>query len=440
MMSHAYRHASTRRTGHGDETPARSWAADPGPGLVSVATDNDPSGIVTYSLAGAQFGYEMVWACVLSYPSMVAFQLVAARIAASTGKGLTANMREHYAPWLFYLAVARFLIANTFNIAADVVAMGVAAQLLWSGSIAVFTAAGGIASLALQWFIPYPRYAQVLKWLTATLFAYVGVTLALHLPWRTVAVRALVPHITWSVDYFTMLVAVLGTTISPYLLYSQAEQQVEELRDDGRLSEHGDPLERHLNKVRKDTLIRTALSNSVGIFILCAAAATLHSLQRGLHDANDTARVIEPLTHAFAGHVLGLAFIGTALLALPPLAGSAAHAAASALEGGRGKDRNRVIALALIVVMALGIALGVSLTLMQFEPVRVLYWAAVLNGSTATPVMVLLVLLSTKHAAVGNLSAHWTLRALCWLATLCMAAAFCARFACDWLPELMKRL
>ncbi|MGA3251015.1 MAG: divalent metal cation transporter [Paraburkholderia sp.] len=437
-MTHTYRHVSARRTREHDETPARSWAADLGPGLVSAASDNDPSGIVTYSLAGAQFDYEMLWACILSYPSMVAFQLVAARIAASTGKGLTANMREHYSPLLFYLAVARFLIANTFNIAADVVAMGVAAQFLWHGSIAVFTAVFGMVSMALQWFVPYARYAQVLKWLTATLFAYVGVTVVLHLPWRTVALQALVPHITWTVDYFTMLLAVLGTTISPYLLYSQAEQQVEKLRADGGPRPgadggHGERLERRLAKVRKDTLIRTALSNSVGIFIICAAAATFHSMQLGLRDADDTARVIEPLAHAFAGPVLGLAFIGTALLALPPLAGSAAHAAASALERGRGENRNRVIALALMVLMALGVAIGVALSLMRFEPVRVLYWAAVLNGSTATPVMALLVLLSTKRSAVGSLSAHWTLRGLCWLATLCMGAAFCARFSCEWL-------
>lgn len=430
-----------RSTVDHDEIPARSWAADLGPGLVAAASDNDPSGIVTYSLAGAQFGYDMLWACTLFYPSMVAFQLVAARIATLTGKGLTANMREHYSPLLFYLAVGRFLIANTFNIAADVLAMGVAAQFLWHGSIAGFTAIFGIVSMALQWFVPYARYAQLLKWLTATLFAYVGVIVVLHLPWSTVTLHALAPHISWTVDYFTMLLAVLGTTMSPYLLYSQAEQQVEELRNDG--DKDGDrghnhtrnsaSRERRLAKVRKDTLIRTALSNSVGIFIMCAGAATLHSTQRGLHDSYDTARVIEPLAHAFAGPVLGLAFIGTALLALPPLAGSAAHAAASALAQGRGEERNRFIALTLVVVMALGIAIGFSLALLQFEPVRVLYWAAVLNGSTATPVMVLLVLLSTRHSAVGDLSAHWMLRALCWLATLAMSAALVARFAIEWL-------
>ncbi|MGF6721191.1 NRAMP (natural resistance-associated macrophage protein)-like metal ion transporter [Paraburkholderia sp. GAS41] len=435
MMERTVRHASARNAQDHDETPARSWAADMGPGLVSAASDNDPSGIVTYSLAGAQFGYEMLWACVLSYPSMVAFQLVATRVAVSTGKGLTANMREHYSPALFYLAVARFLIANTFNIAADVVAMGVAAQFLWHGSVIVFAAVFGLVSMTLQWCVPYARYAQVLKWLTASLFAYVGVTLVRYLPWREVAFQAFIPHIDWSADYFTMLLAVLGTTISPYLLYSQAEQQVELLRTDHdkRHEDRAAALERRLTRARRETLIRTALSNSVGIFILCAAAATLHSMRAGLHDVDHAARIIEPLTHAFAGPVLGLAFIGTALLALPPLAGSAAHAAASALERGRGEERDRVIARALLVVMAVGVALGVVLSLLRFEPGRLLYWAAVLNGSTATPVMVLLVLLSTKRSAVGDLSAHWILRALCWIAVLGMSAAFCARFACEWL-------
>lgn len=412
-----------------DEIPARSWAADLGPGLVSAATDNDPSGIVTYSLAGAQFGYDMVWTCILSYPSMVAFQLVAARIAALTGKGLTANMHNHYSRVVFYFAVARFLIANTFNVAADVLAMGVGMQLLLhDGPVALFAALAGLSSLTLQWFIPYARYARVLKWLALTLFAYVGVAVMLHLPWRSIALRSFVPHFTWSTDYFTMLLAVLGTTISPYLLYSQAEQQAHEAQGEGRSAR-----EKQIKRVRWQTCLRTALSNAFGFFIMCAAAATLHATQRGLNDPYDAAHVIEPLAHGFAAPLLGLAFLGTALLALPPLAGSAAQAAASAFEPRSGDERSRVIASALVAVMALGVAGGVALALVGIEPVRALYWGAVLNGSTAMPVMVLLVLLSTKRSAVGDLAAHWTLRALCWFATVCMSMALVARFACELL-------
>jgi Mn2+/Fe2+ NRAMP family transporter len=327
-----------------DELPAHSWAAHVGPGLVSTATDNDPSGVVTYSLAGAQFGYDMLWTCALSYPSMVAFQLVAARIAAQTGKGLTVNMREHYSRLLFYLAVMRFLVANIFNIAADVVAMGVGGQLLWRGSIPLFAAAFDILSMALQWFVPYARYARILKWLAACLFAYVGVTVISNTPWQTLALRAVVPRITWSVDYFTMLLAVLGTTISPYLLFSQAEQQIEEQRPQSQSQpQTGDPARDthspHLKIMRRDTLIRTVLSNAVGLFIMAAAAATLHSTGHGLNNSYDAANILRPLVGGYASHVLGIAFIGTALLALPPLAGSAANAAVSARDRRVGRQR-----------------------------------------------------------------------------------------------------
>ncbi|TDY20799.1 Mn2+/Fe2+ NRAMP family transporter [Paraburkholderia sp. BL6665CI2N2] len=415
-----------------DELPAHSWATHVGPGLVSTATDNDPSGVVTYSLAGAQFGYDMLWMCALSYPSMVAFQLVAARIAAQTGKGLTLNMREHYSRLLFYLAVTRFLVANILNIAADVVAMGVGAQFLWHGSVPLFATVFGMLSIALQWFVPYARYARILKWLAACLFAYVGVTLISHPSWTTLALHAVVPRITWSVDYFTMLLAVLGTTISPYLLFAQAEQQIEEHSPQAGVADRAGS-DRQLKKLRGDTLIRTILSNAIGLFIMAAAALTLHVSGHGLVDVQDAASVLRPLAGGYATHVLGLAFIGTGLLALPPLAGSAANAAVSARDRRAGRQRNRPVARALLVVMALGVLIGVALTLVPIEPVRVLYWSAVLNGSTATPVMVMLVLLSMKRSAVGDLSAHWTLRALCWLATVFAGAALVAEFACKWL-------
>ncbi|MFB9128502.1 divalent metal cation transporter [Paraburkholderia dipogonis] len=414
-----------------DGLPAHSWATHVGPGLVSTATDNDPSGVMTYSLAGAQFGYDMLWMCALSYPSMVAFQLVAARIAAQTGKGLTLNMREHYSRLLFYVAVMRFLVANVFNIAADVIAMGVGAQLLWRGSVPLFAAIFGVLSIALQWFVPYARYARILKWLAACLFAYVGVTLISESSWPTLALRAVAPRITWSVDYFTMLLAVLGTTISPYLLFAQAEQQIEE-QPPQAVGADGARSNRQLKKNRLETLVRTILSNSTGLFIMAAAALTLHARGHGLDNAYDAASVLRPLAGGYAPHVLGLALIGTALLALPPLAGSAANAAVSARDRRAGRQRNRPVAWALVVVMALGISLGVALTLARVEPVRALYWSAVLNGSTATPVMVMLVLLSMKRSAVGDLSAHWTLRALCWLATVFAGAALAAEFACRW--------
>jgi Mn2+/Fe2+ NRAMP family transporter len=427
-----------RRPIASDEVPAHSWAADMGPGLATAGADNDPSGIVTYSLAGAQFGYDMLWTFVLSYPSMVALQLVSGRIAVSTGKGLTANMREHYGRPLFYLAVARFVIANTFNIAADIVAMGMAVQLLWHGSLALCAALSGVLSLALQWFVPYRQYARVVKWLVAALFAYVGVTVVLDVPWHTVAIRSLVPRITWTEDYFTVLLAVLGTTISPYLLYTQAEQQVEELRPQPLKPDAGSSAGinargHRLRKLRRDTLLRTGLSNALGFFIMAAAAATLHVAAHGVGDPRDAANVLAPLAHGLASHVLALALFGTALLALPPLAGSAAHAAASAFDWQRDKHRDRRIALTLTGLMVLGGTIGISLSFMRIDPIRMLYLSAVLNGMTAAPVMALLVLLSTKRSAVGDLSAHWTLRGLSWIAIGCMGAAVAARYAFEWI-------
>ncbi|ACC74338.1 natural resistance-associated macrophage protein [Paraburkholderia phymatum STM815] len=408
-----------------------------GPGLASTASDNDPSGIAAYSLAGAQFGYDMLWLCVLSYPSMVAFQLIASRIAVLTGKGLTTNMREHYARIYFYLAVARFLIANVFNIAADTVAMGVAASLLWHGSVPVFAALGTAVSIVLQLTVRYPRYASLLKWLTLSLFAYAAVVIVLHVSWQTLVWNSLVPHVRWTDHYFSMLLAIIGTTISPYLLFSQATQQLEELRLDKqheRTAEYHRLLEQQFRKTRKDTLIRTALSNSAGLVIIAAAAATLYAHGHGLENIEDAARVLEPVARGYAAQVLALAFIGTALLALPPLAGSAAHSIASVLRSDDKQLENRRITRALLFVMMLGGTLGVALICAHVEPLRLLYWGAVVNGSTATPVMFMLVLLSTKRSAVGDLSAHWVLRCLCWLAT----AAAMAALVCLFVLERMR--
>ncbi|WP_258168475.1 divalent metal cation transporter [Paraburkholderia sp. BL21I4N1] len=226
-----------------------------------------------------------------------------------------------------------------------------------------------------------------MKWLAVGLFAYAGVTVVSHTPWQTLALGAVVPQITWSEDYFTMLLAVLGTTISPYLLFSQAEQQIEEQRPPSQFqSRTGDPASHtrspHLKIMRCDTLTRTALSNGVGLFIMVAAAATLHATGHGLANPNDAASVLRPLVGDYASHVMGIAFIGTALLALPPLTGSATNAVVSARNRLTGKQHNRPVARALLVVMALGVSIGVALKLVNVEPIRALYWSAVLNGET----------------------------------------------------------
>jgi Mn2+/Fe2+ NRAMP family transporter len=401
-----------------------------GPGLVTAASDNDPSGIATYTLAGAWYGFDLLWVCVLTYPSTVALQLIASRVAAITGRGLTANMREHDAPLFYYFAAGRFLIANTFNIAVDLLAMGIALRVFCGGSLAWLTLLSAGASLALQWLVPYARYAQVLKWLTLAMFAYVGVVLLVEVPWRTVVVRSFVPRVVWDEGYVTMLIAVLGTTVSPYLLFAQAEQEAQDLNA-------GEParreaLNRKMARAKRDTLVRTALSNAVSIVVMIAAAATLHLLRRTpAGEPAPMADVLQPLAHRYADHVLALALFGAASLALPPLAGSAAQAVASSFARLRGERRERLLAQSVVAIMGVGVAIAVGLALRRVEPVKALYWSALVNGMTVTPVLVLLLLLSSAREAVGDLAAHWSLRALAWLATVATAAALVAHFVLE---------
>jgi Mn2+/Fe2+ NRAMP family transporter len=410
---------------------AHSWAADVGPGLVTTASDNDPSGLATYTLAGAWYGFDLLWVCVLTYPSTVALQLIASRVAAITGRGLTANMREHYSPLFFYFAVARFLLANTFNVIVDVLAMGIALRVFCGGSLLLLTLVAGGVSLLLQWRIPYARYARALKWLTLAMFAYVGIVLLVDVPWQTVAIRAFVPRVVWDKDYMTMLIAVLGTTVSPYLLFAQAEQEVQGTNRRNVVCR--EDLNRKMSVVRRDTLLRTALSNAVSISVMIAAAATLHLLQRtpAGHSVR-MADVLVPLAHGYARHVLALALFGSASLALPPLAGSAAGALASSFRWECGERRDRRIAGLVVAIMVVGTAAAVGLAAWHVEPVTTLYWSAVVNGMTVTPVLVLLVLLSSRHEAVGDLAAHWSLRALSWLAAIATAAVLVAHFVLEF--------
>jgi Mn2+/Fe2+ NRAMP family transporter len=422
-----YRHnkPNADRDMQGRARPAHSWAAHLGPGLTTIASDNDPSGIATYTLAGAWYGFDQLWICVLSYPSTVALQLIAARVAAITGRGLTANMREHDWPIFFYFAVARFLLANTFNIAVDVLAMGLALRALCGGSLVWLTLLSGCVSLALQWRIAYARYARFLKWLTLAMFAYAGVLVIVDVPWHAVASRLFIPHVVWSENYMTMLIAVLGTTVSPYLLFAQAEQEARDVGDNE--ASRRKALDRKMGGMRSEVLVRTLLSNAVSVCVMIAAAATLHLMQSTpAGDIVQLDRVLEPLAHGYAGHVLAVALIGSALLTLPPLAGSAAQAVASSFRWESGARRDTRIAALVVATMAMGMAVGVGLLAFHIEPVRALYWSAILNGMTVTPVLVLLVLLSSSRKAVGDLAAHWVLRVLSWLATVATAAALIA--------------
>lgn len=401
------------------QTPSHSWAAGTGPGLASTAADNDPGGIATYSLAGAQWGYSMVATSVLSYPFVVALQLVSVHIAAVTGHGLTENLRAHDARVILYFVVARFLLANLLNIAGNVMAMGIGVQLLGAGHPLLWAVIAGLVSAGLQWYVPYKRYARVVQWLAVGLFVYVGVVWAAHPAWNVVVLRSFVPHVEWSKDFLEMLLAVLGTTVSPYLLFSQAEQEVQELhsRIAQRPRQEADAIRQcHLRRMRRDVVIRTACSNGAAWVVLTATAATLHAGGSSIQTLAEAQRVLSPLAGRFAPAVLGLLLIGTALLALPPLAGSAANAAVSAFGLPHGVVRDRRIAYGVLGLMIVGVVAAVSLMAFHFEPIHILYLSAVFNGATVAPIIVMIVQLSTKRPVVGELRTHWTLRAGTWIA------------------------
>ncbi|HCE11137.1 MAG TPA: iron transporter, partial [Oxalobacteraceae bacterium] len=257
----------------------QSWLKKLGPGLITGAADDDPSGIATYSQAGAQFGFNMLWTVLFTYPLMVGIQVVSARIGRVSGHGLATNIRRHYPPWLLYGVVGLLLIANTINIAADVSAMGEALKLIVGGPAQMYAVGFGVLSLLLQTFIPYRRYVRILKWLTLALLAYVATAFVVHIPWSQVLAKALAPHLSWKSAYITTVVAVFGTTISPYLFFWQASQEVEDQLADPKaqpLIKAPDQAKANLRRIKIDTYIGMGFSNLVAFFIILTTAVTLN--------------------------------------------------------------------------------------------------------------------------------------------------------------------
>ena len=304
-----------------------------GPGLITGASDDDPSGIGTYSQAGAQLGFGIGWTMLLTYPLMVAIQEISARLGRTTGRGIAGNLCRHYPPWLLQVIVALLFIANTFNIGADLGAMGDAARLVLGGPAILYIAAFG-AFCAIGVFMRYARYVALLKWMTFSLFAYVLVLFTATVQWSDAWRGICIPSITWTSDYFTTLVAIFGTTISPYLFFWQASQEAE----DQRVNRKEKPLvkapaqaRRAFERIRLDTRVGMAFSNLVALAIIIATAATLH--QKGVTDIQTSAQAAEalrPIAGEFAAVVFALGIMATGLLAVPVLAGSAACAVGEA--------------------------------------------------------------------------------------------------------------
>jgi NRAMP (natural resistance-associated macrophage protein)-like metal ion transporter len=426
-------HTGTGETSATPPAAKNGWLGKLGPGLITGAADDDPSGIATYSQAGAQFGYGMVWTMLLTYPLMVGIQAISARIGRVSGHGLATNIRRHFPAWLLYAVVGALLVANTINIAADIAAMGQAVRLLAGGPAHWYAAGAGVLSLALQVALPYRRYVRVLKWLTLALLAYVGTALTLKLPWLTLLHDALLPKLSWQPVYITTVVAIFGTTISPYLFFWQASQEVEDLRADPQaqpLKRAQPQAEEQLHRIKVDTVVGMGFSNLVALCIMLTTAATLgaHGVTQ-IESSAQAASALRPIAGDFAFALFSMGIIGTGLLAVPVLAGSAAYAIAGAMRWKNSLELQYSGARKFYAIIIGATLIGTALCFTDIDPIRALYWSAVVNGVISVPVMVLVMLLATRKAVMGALVISRRLAVLGWLCTGVMAAAVLAMFA-----------
>lgn len=395
-----------------------------GPGLITGAADDDPSGIATYSQAGAQFGFSMLWTVVVTFPLMVGIQVVSARIGRVTGAGLVANMRRLYPRWLCLSIVLMLVVANTINIAADIASMGEALQLVVGGGEHGHAIVFGLICLLLQIFMPYQSYIKVLKWLTLSLLAYVGVIFMLNVPWTHVVSSVLIPDITFSADYATVVVAVFGTTISPYLFFWQASQEVEDVNSSKNNIPNATPAEtaaEHLKRIKIDTYVGMGFSNLIALFIMLSTAATLHAA--GINDIQTSAQAAEalrPLAGDFTFELFSLGIIGTGLLAVPVLAGSAAYAVADCFDWKQGLDRKLLEAKEFYSIIGFATVVGVSLDFTPIDPIKALFWSAVINGVIAIPIMTIMMKMAIRPEVMGKFVIGWKLRILGWAATALM--------------------
>lgn len=404
----------------------RSWLRRLGPGLITGAADDDPSGIATYSQAGTQFGFNMLWTVVLTFPLMTAIQMICARISRVTGAGLATSMLRLLPRWIVHVIVFLLFVANTVNIGADIAAMGAAAQLVLGGGETVFAVLFAGLSLLLQIFVPYHRYVHILKWLTLVLFAYVGVVFSVKIDWTEVIRGTFWPSFAWTRDSFTMIVAIFGTTISPYLFFWQGAEEVEEaeLAGKGTLLDHPEDAPAELGRIAFDTYVGMAFSNLIAFFIMLTTAVTLH--KAGITDtatAAQAAEALRPIAGDFAFILFSLGIIGTGLLALPVLAGSAAYAIGELRHWPIGLERKAADARRFYGVIALGFLTGLAILALPITAIEALFWSAVLNGIIAVPLMIATMIVVSSRTHLGPFVAPAWLRLTGWIATGAMAVA-----------------
>lgn len=411
---------------------ARRLARKLGPGLITGAADDDPSGLATYSQTGAQFGTGLVWTLALTTPLMIAVQMVSARIGWLTGQGLAANMRRVFPAWLTMLLVALLVFANTLNIAADIAAMGEALQMIIGGPEHGHALIFGAACAFLPLMMDYETLVSVLKWLTLSLLSYVAVIMMLDVNWSALAMDAIRPHFQNANSYWTMVVAVLGTTISPYLFFWQAAQEAEmrrrasngahALKLDGKLS-----VRKHLKRIRIDTIAGMLFSNLIAFCVMVATAITLH--QHGITDIQTTrqaAEALRPVAGNLTFFLFAMGIIGTGMLAVPVLAASAAYAVADTMGWRAGMDHDFAEARGFFSMIVASTLLGTLIDFTPLDPIKALVWSAIVNGVIAVPIMAAMMWLGSRRELLGDNILNPRHRILGWIATAVMAVAVVA--------------
>lgn len=406
-----------------------------GPGLITGVADDDPSGIATYSQAGAQFGLNMLWTMPLAFPLMAAIQSMCARIGRVTGKGLAANIKSAFPAPVLYGVVLLLLVANVLNIAADVAAMGEVAELVTGVDRHVMTTLFVFGTVLLQVFVPYHRYVSFLKWLTLSLLAYAAVLFVVNVPWREVAIRTVWPRFALDSAAATVIVGIFGTTISPYLFFWQASEEVEDMqgpRGSASLLLDDAAADSELRRIRWDTWSGMFYSNVTAYFIILATAVTLHAAGvTNITTAAEAANALRPLAGNFAFVVFALGILGVGLIGVPVLAGSAAYALCEAMSWNWGLERKAGDARAFYAIIAVAVCAGLVIQFLPIDPMRALFWSAVINGVIAVPLMAVIIVLVSKRSVMGAYTASRPVVLLGWLATAIMGIAAVRM----WLPD-----
>jgi NRAMP (natural resistance-associated macrophage protein)-like metal ion transporter len=411
----------------------RGLLARLGPGLITGASDDDPSGIATYSQAGAQFGYAMCWVMLFCFPLMAAIQEISARIGRVTGQGIAGNIRAHYPPWLLRSIVGLLLAANIINLGADLGAMAAALKLIVGGPEGLYVIGFALGCVLLEVFVQYERYVSLLKWTSFVLLAYVAVALVVDVPWRLVLYRIFVPNFSLEKDYVVTVVAVLGTTITPYCFFWQSSQEAENERVDPAthsLLSAPEEAPAQISRMRFDTYVGMGYSNLVSLFIIVSTAATLNA--HGVTDIQTSAQAAEalrPIAGVFSFALFAAGIIGIGLLAVPLLAGSGAYALGEALGWTTGLDRKPLDAKAFYGTIAISTLIGVLINFIGIDPIKALFWSAVINGVVAAPLMVVIMLMAMRRDVMGAFVLPRALQFIGWLCTGAMTLAVALMFA-----------